>query len=39
MVSSEKIEQFEKNDLNSLPYDPPKGVKENMKAKAKFYRR
>ena len=39
MVSSEKIEQFEKNDLNSLPYDPPKGVTENMKAKAQFYSR
>ena len=38
-LSGEEIEQFEKDDLTSLLYEPPKGVTENMKAKAQFYRR
>ena len=38
-ISGEEIEQFEKDDLTSLPYEPPKGVTENMQAKAQFYRR
>ena len=38
-LSGEEIGQIEKDDLNSLPYEPPNGVTENMKAKAQFYRR